>query len=239
MSAAIPNVDPAEISKFEALAARWWDPHSEFKPLHEINPLRLDYVDRMACLVGKEVLDIGCGGGILAESMAIRGAHVTGIDMGELPLRVAELHTLETGVEVNYRQVAAETLAAECPACFDIVTCMEMLEHVPDPASVIAACARLVKPGGQVFFSTLNRNPKAYLLAIIGAEYLLRWLPRGTHDYARFIRPSELGRWIRAADLELTHLTGMTYNPLMGAYRLDEQDLDVNYLAACQRPADD
>ncbi len=239
MSAAIPNVDPAEISKFEALAARWWDPHSEFKPLHEINPLRLDYVDRMAGLAGKEVLDVGCGGGILAESMAIRGAHVTGIDMGELPLRVAELHTLETGVEVNYRQVAAETLAAECPACFDIVTCMEMLEHVPDPASVIAACARLVKPGGQVFFSTLNRNPKAYLLAIIGAEYLLRWLPRGTHDYARFIRPSELGRWIRAADLELTHLTGMTYNPLMGAYRLDEQDLDVNYLAACQRPADD
>ncbi len=239
MSAAIPNVDPAEISKFEALAARWWDPHSEFKPLHEINPLRLDYVDRMAGLAGKEVLDVGCGGGILAESMAIRGAHVTGIDMGELPLKVAELHTLETGVEVNYRQVAAETLAAECPACFDIVTCMEMLEHVPDPASVIAACARLVKPGGQVFFSTLNRNPKAYLLAIIGAEYLLRWLPRGTHDYARFIRPSELGRWIRAADLELTHLTGMTYNPLMGVYRLDEQDLDVNYLAACRRPVDD
>ncbi len=239
MSAAIPNVDPAEISKFEALAARWWDPHSEFKPLHEINPLRLDYVDRMAGLAGKEVLDVGCGGGILAESMAIRGAHVTGIDMGELPLKVAELHTLETGVEVNYRQVAAETLAAECPACFDIVTCMEMLEHVPDPASVIAACARLVKPGGQVFFSTLNRNPKAYLLAIIGAEYLLRWLPRGTHDYARFIRPSELGRWIRAANLELTHLTGMTYNPLMGVYRLDEQDLDVNYLAACRRPLDD
>ena len=239
MSAAIPNVDPAEISKFEALAARWWDPHSEFKPLHEINPLRLDYVDRMAGLAGKEVLDVGCGGGILAESMAIRGAHVTGIDMGELPLKVAELHTLETGVEVNYRQVAAETLAAECPARFDIVTCMEMLEHVPDPASVIAACARLVKPGGQVFFSTLNRNPKAYLLAIIGAEYLLRWLPRGTHDYARFIRPSELGRWIRAANLELTHLTGMTYNPLMVVYRLDEQDLDVNYLAACRRPLDD
>ncbi|MCC7276743.1 MAG: bifunctional 2-polyprenyl-6-hydroxyphenol methylase/3-demethylubiquinol 3-O-methyltransferase UbiG [Chromatiaceae bacterium] len=239
MSAAIPNVDPAEISKFEALAARWWDPHSEFKPLHEINPLRLDYVDRLAGLAGKEVLDVGCGGGILAESMAIRGAHVTGIDMGELPLKVAELHTLETGVEVTYRQVAAETLAAECPACFDIVTCMEMLEHVPDPASVIAACARLVKPGGQVFFSTLNRNPKAYLLAIIGAEYLLRWLPRGTHDYARFIRPSELGRWIRAANLELTHLTGMTYNPLMGVYRLDEQDLDVNYLAACRRPLDD
>ena len=238
MSAAIPNVDPAEISKFEALAARWWDPHSEFKPLHEINPLRLDYVDRMAGLAGKEVLDVGCGGGILAESMAIRGAQVTGIDMGELPLKVAELHTLETGVEVNYRQVAAETLAAECPACFDIVTCMEMLEHVPDPASVIAACARLVKPGGHLFFSTLNRNPKAYLLAIIGAEYLLRWLPRGTHDYARFIRPSELGRWIRAAHLELRHLTGMTYNPLLGVYRLDARDLDVNYLAACRRPVD-
>ncbi|MBK8637998.1 MAG: bifunctional 2-polyprenyl-6-hydroxyphenol methylase/3-demethylubiquinol 3-O-methyltransferase UbiG [Chromatiaceae bacterium] len=238
MSAAIHNVDPAEISKFEALAARWWDPHSEFKPLHEINPLRLDYVDQIAGLAGKEVLDVGCGGGILAESMAIRGAHVTGIDMGELPLKVAELHTLETGVEVNYRQVAAETLAAECPACFDIVTCMEMLEHVPDPASVIAACARLVKPGGHLFFSTLNRNPKAYLLAIIGAEYLLRWLPRGTHDYARFIRPSELGRWIRAAHLELSHLTGMTYNPLLGVYGLDARDLDVNYLAACRRPVD-
>ncbi|MBP8198493.1 MAG: bifunctional 2-polyprenyl-6-hydroxyphenol methylase/3-demethylubiquinol 3-O-methyltransferase UbiG [Chromatiaceae bacterium] len=238
MSAAIHNVDPAEISKFEALSARWWDPHSEFKPLHEINPLRLDYVDQIAGLAGKEVLDVGCGGGILAESMAIRGAHVTGIDMGELPLKVAELHTLETGVEVKYRQIAAETLAAECPACFDIVTCMEMLEHVPDPASVISACASLVKPGGHLFFSTLNRNPKAYLLAIIGAEYLLRWLPRGTHDYARFIRPSELGRWIRAAHLELSHLAGMTYNPLLGVYHLDARDLDVNYLAACRRPVD-
>ncbi len=236
MKAATHNVDPAEISKFEALAARWWDPHSEFRPLHEINPLRLDYVDRIAGLAGKKVLDVGCGGGILAESMAIRGAQVTGIDLGEMPLKVAELHTLESGVEVKYRRVAAETLAAECPACFDIVTCMEMLEHVPDPSSVIAACAQLVKPGGYVFFSTLNRNPKSYLLAIIGAEYLLGWLPRGTHDYARFIRPSELGRWIRAADLELIQLTGLTYNPFLGVYRLNAQDLDVNYLVACRRP---
>lgn len=236
MKAATHNVDPAEISKFEALAARWWDPHSEFRPLHEINPLRLDYVDRIAGLAGKKVLDVGCGGGILAESMAIRGAQVTGIDLGEMPLKVAELHTLESGVEVKYRRVAAETLAAECPACFDIVTCMEMLEHVPDPSSVIAACAQLVKPGGYVFFSTLNRNPKSYLLAIIGAEYLLGWLPRGTHDYARFIRPSELGRWIRAAELELIQLTGLTYNPFLGVYRLNAQDLDVNYLVACRRP---
>jgi len=236
MKAATHNVDPAEISKFEALAARWWDPHSEFRPLHEINPLRLDYVDRIAGLAGKKVLDVGCGGGILAESMAIRGAQVTGIDLGEMPLKVAELHTLESGVEVKYRRVAAETLAAECPACFDIVTCMEMLEHVPDPSSVIAACAQLVKPGGYVFFSTLNRNPKSYLLAIIGAEYLLGWLPRGTHDYARFIRPSELGRWIRAAELELIQLTGLTYNPFFGVYRLNAQDLDVNYLVACRRP---
>ena len=236
MKAATHNVDPAEISKFEALAARWWDPHSEFRPLHEINPLRLDYVARIAGLAGKKVLDVGCGGGILAESMAIRGAQVTGIDLGEMPLKVAELHTLESGVEVKYRRVAAETLAAECPACFDIVTCMEMLEHVPDPSSVIAACAQLVKPGGYVFFSTLNRNPKSYLLAIIGAEYLLGWLPRGTHDYARFIRPSELGRWIRAADLELIQLTGLTYNPFLGVYRLNAQDLDVNYLVACRRP---
>lgn len=236
MKAATHNVDPAEISKFEALAARWWDPHSEFRPLHEINPLRLDYVDKIAGLAGKEVLDVGCGGGILAESMAIRGAQVTGIDLGEMPLKVAELHTLESGVEVKYRRVAAETLAAECPACFDIVTCMEMLEHVPDPSSVIAACAQLVKPGGYVFFSTLNRNPKSYLLAIIGAEYLLGWLPRGTHDYARFIRPSELGRWIRAAELELIQLTGLTYNPFFGVYRLNAQDLDVNYLVACRRP---
>lgn len=239
MSHADQNVDQAEISKFEAMAARWWDPHSEFRPLHELNPVRLDFIDQVAGLVGKRVLDVGCGGGILAEGMATRGALVTGIDLGEMPLRVAELHTLETGVEVHYRRISAEALAAEAPASFDLVTCMEMLEHVPDPSSIIAACARLVKPGGEIFFSTLNRNPKSYLLAIIGAEYLLRWLPPGTHDYARFIRPAELGRWIRAAGLELHQLMGMTYHPLLGQYRLDPLDLDVNYLAACRRPRDD
>ncbi|NCA88278.1 MAG: bifunctional 2-polyprenyl-6-hydroxyphenol methylase/3-demethylubiquinol 3-O-methyltransferase UbiG [Gammaproteobacteria bacterium] len=230
------NVDQAEISKFEAMAARWWDPHSEFRPLHELNPVRLDFIDQAAGLAGKKVLDVGCGGGILAEGMATRGAQVTGIDLGEMPLRVAELHTLETGVKVHYRRISAEALAMEAPASFDLVTCMEMLEHVPDPGSIIAACARLVKPGGQIFFSTLNRNPKSYLLAIIGAEYLLRWLPPGTHDYARFIRPAELGRWLRAAGLELNQLMGMTYHPLLGQYRLDPRDLDVNYLAACRRP---
>ncbi len=239
MNDADQNVDQAEIGKFEAMAARWWDPHSEFRPLHELNPLRLDYIDQAAGLAGKRVLDVGCGGGILAEGMASRGARVTGIDLGEMPLRVAELHTLETGVEVHYRRISAEALAAEAPASFDLVTCMEMLEHVPDPGSIIAACAQLVKPGGQIFFSTLNRNPKSYLLAIIGAEYLLRWLPPGTHDYARFIRPAELGRWIRAAGLELNQLMGMTYHPLLGEYRLDPRDLDVNYLAACRRPRDD
>lgn len=239
MSQTVHNVDHAEISKFEELASRWWDRNSEFKPLHDINPLRLDYIDRAAGLSGKEVLDVGCGGGILSESMAARGARVTGIDMGAVPLKVAELHTLETGVEVDYRQVPVETLAAERPDSFDIVTCMEMLEHVPDPSSVVAACARLVRPGGHVFFSTINRNPKSYLLAIIGAEYLLKMLPRGTHDFARFIRPSELGRWIRAADLHSTQMTGMTYNPLLARYRLSEDDLDVNYLVSCRRPGDD
>lgn len=238
MSQATHNVDDAEIRKFEALASRWWDPHSEFKTLHDINPLRLDYVDQASGLAGKAVLDVGCGGGILAEGMATRGARVTGIDLGEMPLKVAELHTLESGVTVTYRRVAVETLAAEQPASFDIVTCMEMLEHVPDPASVVAACGRLVRPGGHIFFSTLNRNPKSYLMAIIGAEYLLRWLPRGTHEYGRFIRPAELGRWIRQAGLEISHLTGMTYSPLLGTYRLDENDLDVNYLVTCRRPAD-
>jgi 2-polyprenyl-6-hydroxyphenyl methylase/3-demethylubiquinone-9 3-methyltransferase len=238
MSQATHNVDDAEIRKFEALASRWWDPHSEFKTLHDINPLRLDYVDQASGLAGKAVLDVGCGGGILAEGMATRGARVTGIDLGEMPLKVAELHTLESGVTVTYRRVAVETLAAEQPASFDVVTCMEMLEHVPDPASVVAACGRLVRPGGHIFFSTLNRNPKSYLMAIIGAEYLLRWLPRGTHEYGRFIRPAELGRWIREAHLEISHLTGMTYSPLLGTYRLDENDLDVNYLVTCRRPAD-
>ncbi|KAA6187706.1 bifunctional 2-polyprenyl-6-hydroxyphenol methylase/3-demethylubiquinol 3-O-methyltransferase UbiG [Thiohalocapsa marina] len=231
------NVDHAEISKFEALAARWWDPDSEFKSLHDINPLRLDYIDRTARIAGKDVLDVGCGGGILSESMALAGARVLGIDMGEEPLRVAELHTLETGVEVDYRQITVEDLAEERPGSFDVVTCMELLEHVPDPGSVIAACARLVRPGGHVFLSTLNRNPKAYLFAIIGAEYLLNLLPRGTHDFARFIKPSELDAWIRGTDLRLTDITGLTYNPLTRAYRLDKDDLDVNYMVTCRRPA--
>jgi 2-polyprenyl-6-hydroxyphenyl methylase/3-demethylubiquinone-9 3-methyltransferase len=232
------NVDHAEISKFEELASRWWDPNSEFKALHDINPLRLDYIDRSAGLSGKQVLDVGCGGGILSESMAARGASVTGIDMGEMPLRVAELHTLESGIEVEYLRVPVEQLAAERPGGFDIVTCMEMLEHVPDPSSVVDACARLVKPGGFVFFSTLNRNPKSYLLAIVGAEYLLRMLPRGTHDFARFIRPSELESWIRAAGMRCADLTGMTYNPLTRTYRIDQHDLDVNYLATARREDD-
>jgi 2-polyprenyl-6-hydroxyphenyl methylase/3-demethylubiquinone-9 3-methyltransferase len=233
-----PNVDPREIGKFEELAARWWDPESEFKPLHDINPLRLDYVDRAAGLAGKEVLDVGCGGGILSESMAVRGARVTGIDLGEMPLRVAELHTLESGVSVDYRRVSAEALAAERPGSFDVVTCMEMLEHVPNPASVVAACAALVRPGGLVFFSTLNRNLKSYLFAVIGAEYVLGLLPKGTHDFDRFIRPSELGRWIRAAGLATTDMTGMTYNPFTQAYRLDKEDLGVNYLVTCRRDPD-
>ncbi|MFA5626844.1 MAG: bifunctional 2-polyprenyl-6-hydroxyphenol methylase/3-demethylubiquinol 3-O-methyltransferase UbiG [Thiohalomonadaceae bacterium] len=228
------NVDYVEIKKFEELASRWWDPDSEFKPLHDINPLRLDYIDQRALLSGKTVLDVGCGGGILAESLAQRGARVMGIDMGEAPLEVAQLHKLESGVEVDYRRTTAEQLASEMPAYFDVVTCMEMLEHVPNPASVIAACAALVKPGGQVFFSTINRNPKAYLFAIISAEYLLRLLPKGTHDFAKFIRPSELEPSIRQAGLQLRELTGMSYNPLTRNYSL-ERDLDVNYLAWCTR----
>ncbi|MBK1695367.1 bifunctional 3-demethylubiquinol 3-O-methyltransferase/2-polyprenyl-6-hydroxyphenol methylase [Chromatium weissei] len=230
------NVDQAEISKFEELAARWWDPNSEFKPLHDINPLRLDYIDRMAGgLVDKRVLDVGCGGGILSESMALRGAQVTGIDMGAMPLRVAELHTLESGVDVEYRQITSEALAAEQPGSFDVVTCMEMLEHVPNPASVVTACATLVRPGGSVFFSTLNRNPKSFLFAIVGAEYLLGLLPKGTHDYARFIRPAELDSWIRKTPLRTLDLIGMTYNPLTRTYRLSPRQLDVNYLVACVR----
>ena len=232
------NVDHAEISKFESLAARWWDPNSEFKSLHDINPLRLDYVNRAAKIAGKEILDVGCGGGILSESMAAAGAKVLGIDMGEEPLRVAELHTLETGVEIDYRQITVEHLADERPASFDVVTCMEMLEHVPDPGSVIDACARLVRPGGHVFLSTLNRNPKAYLFAIVGAEYLLNLLPRGTHDFARFIKPSELDAWVRDTDLRITDITGLTYNPVTREYRLDPKDIEVNYLVTCRRPAD-
>jgi 2-polyprenyl-6-hydroxyphenyl methylase / 3-demethylubiquinone-9 3-methyltransferase len=231
------NVDPLEVEKFDRLASRWWDPHSEFKPLHEINPLRLDYIDRHAGLAGRRVLDVGCGGGILSESMAARGAKVTGIDLGAAPLEVARLHLLESGLQVDYRQVPVEDLAVEMPGQFDVVTCMEMLEHVPDPASVVQACAELVRPGGHVFLSTLNRNPKSYLFAIVGAEYLLRMLPRGTHDYRKFIRPSELDAWARAAGLELEDLTGMSYNPLSGEYRLG-RDVDVNYLATYIRPAD-
>jgi 2-polyprenyl-6-hydroxyphenyl methylase/3-demethylubiquinone-9 3-methyltransferase len=238
MSHTSANVDHAELSKFEALAARWWDAHSEFKPLHDINPLRLEYVDRLAGgLSGQEVLDVGCGGGILAESMAARGARVMGIDMGEAPLKVAELHSLESGIEVEYRRVPAEALAEERPESFDLVTCMEMLEHVPDPSSVVGACARMVRPGGWVFFSTLNRNPKSYLLAIIGAEYVLRLLPRGTHDFAKFIRPSELDTWIRRAHLQTRDITGLSYNPFTQNYSLG-RDIDVNYLVACRKETD-
>jgi 2-polyprenyl-6-hydroxyphenyl methylase / 3-demethylubiquinone-9 3-methyltransferase len=231
-----PNVDPREVAKFDDLAHRWWDPEGEFKPLHDINPLRLDYVERRVPLADARVLDVGCGGGILAESMARRGATVTGIDMAEAPLEVARLHLLESGLEVDYRQVPVERLADEMPGAFDVVTCMEMLEHVPDPASVVSACARLVRPGGHVFFSTINRNPRSFLLAIVGAEYLLRLLPRGTHEYARFIRPSELTRWVRAAGLETCHVAGLGYNPLTREYRLDD-DVQVNYLMHTTRDA--
>ncbi|WP_312289441.1 bifunctional 2-polyprenyl-6-hydroxyphenol methylase/3-demethylubiquinol 3-O-methyltransferase UbiG [Stutzerimonas nitrititolerans] len=223
------NVDQAEIAKFEALAHRWWDRESEFKPLHEINPLRVNWIDEHISLAGKKVLDVGCGGGILSEAMARRGAQVTGIDMGEAPLSVARLHLLESGLEVDYRQITAESLAEESPETFDVVTCLEMLEHVPDPASVIRACHRMVKPGGQVFFSTINRNSKAYALAIIGAEYLLQLLPRGTHDYKKFIRPSELGAWSRDTGLTVKDIVGLTYNPLTKHYKLSA-DVDVNYM---------
>lgn len=223
------NVDHAEIAKFEALAHRWWDRESEFKPLHEINPLRVNWIDEHVPLAGKKVLDVGCGGGILSEAMARRGAQVTGIDMGEAPLSVARLHLLESGLEVEYRQITAESLAEESPETFDVVTCLEMLEHVPDPASVIRACHRMVKPGGQVFFSTINRNPKAYAFAIIGAEYVLQLLPRGTHDYRKFIRPSELGAWSRDTGLLVKDIVGLTYNPLTRHYKLSS-DVDVNYM---------
>ena len=230
------NADELELQKFSALAHRWWDPNSEFKPLHEINPLRLDYIDKIASLAGKKVVDVGCGGGILSESMATRGADVTGIDLGEKALKVAKLHLLESGNKVDYRLVAAEALAAEMPGQFDIVTCMEMLEHVPDPASIVRACATLVKPGGHVFFSTINRNPKSYLFAVVGAEYVLNLLPRGTHDYARFIKPSELARFCREAELTVNEVIGMSYNPFSKVYSLG-RDTDVNYLVATQKNA--
>ena len=223
------NVDPLELEKFSQLAHRWWDPGAEFKPLHDINPLRLDYIDGIAGLRGLRVLDVGCGGGILAEAMAARGARVTGIDLAEKPLKVAQLHLLETGLEVEYRLIAPETLAREAPGSFDVVTCMELLEHVPDPAATVRACSDLVRPAGQVFFSTINRNLKSYLLAVIGAEYVLKLLPRGTHDYAGFIKPSELAGMCRSAGLQVSRVTGMTYNPLTKVYSLGS-DTDVNYI---------
>jgi 2-polyprenyl-6-hydroxyphenyl methylase/3-demethylubiquinone-9 3-methyltransferase len=231
------NADPHELAKFSELAHRWWDPDSEFRPLHQINPLRLDWIDRLAPLAGKRVVDIGCGGGILAESMARRDADVLGIDLATKPLKVAQLHAMEAGVDrLDYREVAAEALAGEQPGAFDVVTCMEMLEHVPDPGSVVSAAAALAKPGGWVFFSTLNRNLKAFLFAIVGAEHVLRLLPRGTHEYAKFIRPSELARWCRDAGLSLSETRGLEYNPLTQRYRLSD-NTDVNYLVACRKPA--
>jgi 2-polyprenyl-6-hydroxyphenyl methylase/3-demethylubiquinone-9 3-methyltransferase len=230
------NADPAELEKFSQLAHRWWDPGSEFKPLHQINPLRLAWIDGRAPLAGKAVLDVGCGGGILAEAMASLGAHVHGIDLSDKALKVAELHRLESGAAVRYEAVSAEDLADRAPGAFDVVTCMELLEHVPEPRSTVAACARLLKPGGHAFFSTINRNPKSYLFAVIGAEYILKLLPKGTHDYARFIRPSELTGACRASGLRPAEFIGMTYNPLTKAYRLGP-DCDVNYILHCVKDA--
>jgi 2-polyprenyl-6-hydroxyphenyl methylase/3-demethylubiquinone-9 3-methyltransferase len=235
MSESLHNVDPDEIRKFERLASRWWDPNSEFKPLHDINPLRLDYIDRLAPLAGRRVIDVGCGGGLLTEGMTQRGATVTGIDMGKTPLSVARLHQHESGLEIDYRQATAEQVAQEEPGSYDVVTCLEMLEHVPDPAAAIAACAQLITDDGYVFLSTINRNPKAWLFAVVGAEYLLHLLPKGTHDYSKFIRPSEMEAWARTAGLQLADLTGMSYNPLTREYRLGS-DVSVNYLA-CFRKA--
>jgi 2-polyprenyl-6-hydroxyphenyl methylase/3-demethylubiquinone-9 3-methyltransferase len=231
------NADPQELAKFGELAHVWWDPEGDFRPLHRINPLRLDWIDATARLTGKRVLDVGCGGGILSDSMARRGARVLGIDLSTKPLRVAELHALEAGTTgIEYREVAVEALAEEAPESFDIVTCMEMLEHVPDAASAVRACGRLARPGGWVFFSTINRNPKAFVLAIVGAEHVLRLLPKGTHEYARFIRPSELAGWCRSAGLEVAATRGMQYNPLTERYWLSD-DTSVNYLFACRKPA--
>ena len=226
------NLDQAELDKFSRLASKWWDPHSEFKPLHDINPLRLDYIEKIAgALSGKTIVDIGCGGGILSESMAVRGAKVTGIDLADKPLKVAKLHLLESGHHVDYQLISAEDLAQQRPHQFDVVTCMEMLEHVPDPSSTVKACAQLVKPGGKVFFSTINRNPKAYLFAVIGAEYILNLLPKGTHEYARFIKPSELAAMAREASLNVDQLIGMSYNPLSKIYSLGS-DTSVNFIVS-------
>jgi 2-polyprenyl-6-hydroxyphenyl methylase/3-demethylubiquinone-9 3-methyltransferase len=230
------NVDPHEIRKFEELASRWWDRNSEFKPLHDINPLRANWIDSLAPVAEKTVLDVGCGGGILCEALAQRGAEVTGIDMGDAPLAVGNLHKLESGVTVTYEKSTAEDYAESHAEAFDTVTCLEMLEHVPDPSSVVAACAAMCKPGGTLFFSTINRNPKSYLLAIIGVEYVLRMLPKGTHEYSKFIRPSELGQWIREAGLEIDQMTGLLYNPITKTYKLDERDVDVNYMICARKP---
>lgn len=230
------NADPTELAKFSELAARWWDPAGPMRPLHDINPVRLAWIDRLAALAGKHVVDVGCGGGVLTEAMAAAGAAVTGIDLAGKPLRVAELHAIEAGARVSYRESSAEALAAAEPASFDVVTCMEMLEHVPQPAQTVAACATLARPGGWVFFSTINRNPKSFALAIVGAEYVLNLLPRGTHEYAKFIKPSELAHFARAAGLEVVEVTGMTYNPFAKVATLG-RDTDVNYLMACRRPA--
>lgn len=230
------NADPSELKKFSDLAHQWWDPTSEFRPLHEINPLRLEWINGRVPLAGKKVVDIGCGGGILAESMARKGADVTGIDLSEKALKVAGLHSLETGTQIRYELIAAEDLAEREAARFDVVTCMEMLEHVPDPAAIVAACAKLAKPGGHIFFSTISRNPKAYLHAILGAEYLLRLLPKGTHDYAKFITPAELCHFARQAGLTVASLKGMGFNPLTRIYSL-HHDTSVNYLVACTKPA--
>ena len=230
------NADPRELEKFSALAHRWWDPGSEFKPLHQINPLRLDWIDGLAPLAGKSALDIGCGGGILAEAMAKRGARVTGIDLSEKALKVAQLHLLESKIAVAYEAISAEDLAARSPAAYDVVTCMELLEHVPDPASTVRACAQLARPGGHVFFSTINQNLKSYLFAVIGAEYVLKLLPKGTHDYARFLKPLELARHCRDSGLAVRGIVGMTYNPFSRSYALGS-DADVNYLVHCTREA--
>jgi len=230
------NVDPNEINKFEQLASRWWDRNSEFKPLHDINPLRANWIDNLAPLAETTVLDVGCGGGILSEALAQRGAKVTGIDMGDAPLAVANLHKLESGVAVDYQKSTAEDFAVKHQQAFDTVTCLEMLEHVPDPSSVIKACADMVKPGGSVFFSTINRNPKSFLFAIVGAEYVLNLLPKGTHEYAKFIRPSEMATWIREAGLELDQMTGLVFNPFTKKYSLNERDVDVNYMLCARKP---
>jgi 2-polyprenyl-6-hydroxyphenyl methylase/3-demethylubiquinone-9 3-methyltransferase len=233
----VSNVDAAELNKFSDLAHKWWDKNSEFKPLHEINPLRLNYINDTVSLAGKRVLDVGCGGGILSESMAEKGAQVTGIDLGEKALKVAQLHSLESGVAVDYRLIAAEVLAEQEAGAYDVVTCLEMLEHVPDPASIVSACAKLVKPGGHVFFSTINRNPKAYAFAVLGAEYILQMLPKGTHDYAKFIKPSELASFARQANLTLQDQAGMSYNPITKNYALNK-DVSVNYLVHTVKAAD-